>query len=121
MKFKDTMEKRGKLQGTKSGKSSKKSLAWPVTKVKSKEAVTEKAQKEGRTVHFATLMDLRYLKNSALGQHFWKYKERATLREHGSRSMVRSMLSPDYVVAQDKQATLYPLSPKAEYKALPHC
>ena len=55
-------------------------LAWPVTKVKSKEAVTEKGQKEGRTVHFATLMDLRYLKNSALGQHFRKYKERAALR-----------------------------------------
>ena len=72
MKFKDTMEKRGKLHVTKSGKSAEKLLAWPVTKVKSKEAVTEKGQKEGTTVHFATLMDLRYLKNSALVQHFRK-------------------------------------------------
>ena len=31
-------------------------LAWRVTKVKSKKEAIEKSQKEGRTVHFATLM-----------------------------------------------------------------
>ena len=32
--------------------------AWQVTKVKSKEEVIQKAPKEGRTVHFATVMDV---------------------------------------------------------------
>ena len=35
--------------------------AWRVTKVKSKKEVIEQAQKEGRTVRFATLMDLCHL------------------------------------------------------------
>ena len=47
--------------------------AWHVTKVKSKKKeIIEKAQKEKRTVHFATLMDLCHLKNSELEQKFEK-------------------------------------------------
>ena len=45
-------------------------LAWPETKVKSKNEVIEKAQKKGTTVHFATLMDFCHLKSSELDQKF---------------------------------------------------
>ena len=38
--------------------------AWRETKVKSKTEAIEQAQKEGRTVHFATLMDLCHLTRS---------------------------------------------------------
>ena len=54
--------------------------AWQVTEVKSKKKNIEKAQKEGRTVHFAKLMDLCHLKNSELEQEFQKYKGRVVLR-----------------------------------------
>ena len=46
--------------------------AWQVTRVKSNTEIIEKAQKEKRTVHFATLMDLCHLKNSELEQKFKK-------------------------------------------------
>ena len=38
------------------------------------------AQKEGRTVHFATLLDLCHLKHSDLEQKIQKYKRRVVLR-----------------------------------------
>ena len=56
---------------------------WPalqVTIFNSKKGVIEKAQKEERTVHFATLMDLCHLKNSKLEQKFPRYKGRVVLR-----------------------------------------
>ena len=40
----------------------------------------QKAQKEGRTVHLATLMDFFYLKNSEFEQKFQKYRGRVELR-----------------------------------------
>ena len=46
--------------------------AWQVTNVKSKKEVIEKARKEGRTVHLATLMDLCHLKNLEFEQKFQK-------------------------------------------------
>ena len=48
--------------------------ARQVTKVKNQEKSSKKAQKEGRTVHFAALMDVCHLKNSVLEQQFQKYK-----------------------------------------------
>ena len=54
--------------------------AWQVTKVKSKKEVIEKARKEGRTVHFATSMDLCHLKNSELELKFQKYNGRVVLQ-----------------------------------------
>ena len=39
-----------------------KSPAWQITKVKSKREVIQEAQREQRTVHFATLMDICHLK-----------------------------------------------------------
>ena len=42
--------------------------AWQVTKVKSKTDVIQKAQQEGGTFHFASLMDLCHLKNLELEQ-----------------------------------------------------
>ena len=45
----------------------------------SKKEVIEKAHKEGSTVHFATLMDYRHLKNSELEQKFQKYNGRVVL------------------------------------------
>ena len=53
---------------------------WQVTKVKSRKEVFQKAQKEGRTVHFATLTDMCHLKNSELEQKFQKHKGRVVLR-----------------------------------------
>ena len=44
--------------------------AWQVTKVKSKKEAVGKAQTEGRTVHFATVMDLCHPKNSELEPKF---------------------------------------------------
>ena len=55
-----------KLPWRKSRTSSKNCQAWQITKVKSKREVIKEAQKEGRTVHFATLMDICHLKNSEL-------------------------------------------------------
>ena len=54
--------------------------AWQVTNVKSKKEVIEKTQTKGRTVHFATLMDLCHLKNSELDQQFQKYRGLVVLR-----------------------------------------
>ena len=48
------------------------SPTWQMTKVKSKKEVVQKAQKEGRTVYFAALMDICHLKNSELNQKFQK-------------------------------------------------
>ena len=45
------------------------------TKVRSKKEVIQEAQKEGRTVHFATLMDICHLKNSEFGPKYLKYKD----------------------------------------------
>ena len=50
-----------------------------MTKGKSKKEVIEKAQKEGRSVHFASLMDLGHLKSTELEQQFQKYKGRVVL------------------------------------------
>ena len=55
-------------------------VAWQMKKVKSKKKeVIEKARKEGRTVHFASLLDIS-LKNSELEQQFQKYRGRVVLR-----------------------------------------
>ena len=42
--------------------------------------VIDEARKEGKTVHFASLMDICHLKNSELEPKFQKYKGRAVLR-----------------------------------------
>ena len=42
--------------------------------------VIEKAQRDGRMVHVATMMDLCHLKNSELEEKFQKYKGRVVLR-----------------------------------------
>ena len=64
--------------------------AWQVTKVKSKKEVIEKAQKEGRTVHVATMRNLCHLKKLEMEQQFKNYK-----RSGGSagRSKRRSISS----------------------------
>ena len=54
--------------------------AWRMTKVKGKREVIKEAQKEQRTVHFATLMDMCHLKNAELEPTFQKYKGRVVLR-----------------------------------------
>ena len=40
--------------------------AWQMTKVRNKNEVIAEARIEGRTVHFASLVDLCHLKNSEL-------------------------------------------------------
>ena len=44
--------------------------AWQLTIVRNKKEVIAEARKEGRTVHFASLMDLCHLKNSELEPQF---------------------------------------------------
>ena len=43
--------------------------AWNLTKVKNKTEVITEAKNKGITVHFASSMDLRHLKNSVISRH----------------------------------------------------
>ena len=54
--------------------------AWQLTKVRNKKEVVAEARNEGKTVHFASLMDVCHLKNSELEPPFQKYKGRVVLR-----------------------------------------
>ena len=58
----------------------KKIPAWDKTKVRNKSDVIDEARKEGRKVHFASLMDLCHLKNAELETKHQKYKGRVVLR-----------------------------------------
>ena len=49
---------------------------WQLTKVRKKKEVIYEAENEGKTVQFASLMDLCLLKNSELGPEDQKYKGR---------------------------------------------
>ena len=51
-----------------------------MTKVRSKNEVIVEARNEGRTVHFASLLDLCHLKKSELEPQFQKYEGRVVLR-----------------------------------------
>ena len=51
-----------------------------MTNVKSKNEVILEAQKEQRTVHFATLVDICHLKNAELEPKYQQYKGRVVLR-----------------------------------------
>ena len=48
--------------------------AWQLAKVRNTYEVIAEARNEGRTVHFASLMNLCHLKNSELEPQFQKYK-----------------------------------------------
>ena len=54
--------------------------AWQLTKGRNKNEVIAEARNEGRTSHFASLMDLSHLKNSELEPQLKKYKGRVVLR-----------------------------------------
>ena len=54
--------------------------SWQLTKVRAKKEVIDEARKEGRTVHFASLMDICHFKNSELEPRFQKYKGRFVFR-----------------------------------------
>ena len=54
--------------------------AWQMTKVRNKKEVIAEARNEGRTVHFASLMDVCHLENLELEPNFQKYKDRVVLR-----------------------------------------
>ena len=54
--------------------------AWQLTKVRNKKEVIDEARKEGKTVHFASLMDLCHLKNLELQPKIPKYKGREVFR-----------------------------------------
>ena len=55
-------------------------LAWQLTKVRNKNEVIAEARNEGKTLHFASLMDVCHLKNSELEPQFQKHKGRVVLR-----------------------------------------
>ena len=54
--------------------------AWQLMKVRNKKDVIDEARKEGKTVHFASLMDVCHLKNAELEAKHQKYKGRVVLR-----------------------------------------
>ena len=53
--------------------------AWDLGKVKSKKEVVLEEQRVKNKVHFATLMDICYLKNAELEPHLQKYNGRIVL------------------------------------------
>ena len=57
-----------------------KNSAWDLTNVRSKKEVIDEARTEGAKVHFASLMDIRHLKNAELETKHQKYKGRGVLR-----------------------------------------
>ena len=57
-----------------------KMLALQLTTVRNKKEVNAEARNEGKTVHFASLMDLCHLKNSELEPPFQNCKGRVVLR-----------------------------------------
>ena len=59
---------------------SNKKPAWQLTKVRNKTEVIAEARTEGPTVHFASLMDVCYLKNFGLEPQYQKYKGSVVLR-----------------------------------------
>ena len=54
--------------------------AWDLTKVRSKKEVIDEARTSVSKVHFASLMDIRHLKNAELETKHQKYKGRVVLR-----------------------------------------
>ena len=113
--------------------------AWNLTKVKSKNEVIDEARASGAKVHFASLMDLRHLKNAELEAKHQKYKGRVALRgdivkddsaltqyslnkdhQHLKWQPPRSMeSSPDCLVAMDKQQTQYLLYTQVKMEDAP--
>ena len=49
--------------------------AWDLTKVRSKKEVIDEARTKGAKVHFASLMDIRHLRNAELEAKHQKYKK----------------------------------------------
>ena len=66
--------------GQRMGKTQENIGALQLTKVKNKMEVLDEARNEGKTVHFASLMDICHLKNSELEPKIQKDKGRVTLR-----------------------------------------
>ena len=60
-------------------KKKKKIPVWDVKKARSKSEVYRQAKMEGKTVHFANLMDLCHMKKAELAKHLQKYKGRVVL------------------------------------------
>ena len=54
--------------------------AWDLTKVRSEKEVIDEARTKGVKVRFASLMDIRHLKNAELEANHQKYKGRVVLR-----------------------------------------
>ena len=92
--------------------------AWNLTNVRSKKEVIDEARTKGAKVHFASLMDKCHLKNAELEAKHQKYKGRVVLRgdivkdDSGSCAVFTWILSPDCLVARDKQLTQYLLIPR---------
>ena len=52
-----------------------------VKKLRPMSEVIRRAKKDGKTIHFANLMDVCHLKSAELAKHFHKCKERVVLWE----------------------------------------
>ena len=116
--------------------------AWQLTKVRNKKEVIDEARKEGKTVRFASLMDICRLKNSELEPKVKQYNGRVVCRgdivkgwfrllRRLSQSKVHRhqkwwlqkswILYQDYQDAQDKQEAQYLLIPRSKWKMHLHC
>ena len=99
--------------------------AWQLDKVKSKKKVILEAQRDKKTVHFATLMDICHLKSAELEPKFQKFQGRLVLwgdivkDDSGTYAVFtdvcatndcrksNGMLLQDYLIGMDKQLTPY--------------
>ena len=87
-----------------------------MNKEKSKSEVIRPAKKDGRTVHFANLMDLCYMKYAELAKHLQKCKGLVVLREdnvkdeeglHAEQCSRSNVHFQSFLVWLEKQATQF--------------
>ena len=100
--------------------------AWQLTKVRNKKEVIDEARREGKTVRFASLLDICHLKNSELEPKFHKYKRRVVFRgdtvkdDSGSHAVFTEQGSlasqMTAVKVMDVIQLQYQLTPKSKWK-----
>ena len=78
--FKQLKYRQQRQRWTKNGKKLQTIPAWQLTKVRNKSEVSDGARTEGKTVHFASLMDICYLKIAESEPKYQKYKGRGVFR-----------------------------------------
>ena len=77
---------------------------WDAKKVRSKPEVARQTKNDGKTLHFANLINSCHLKNAELTKHLQKYKERVVLMvKTTSKTMKDTEQNPQSKVALASQ------------------